>query len=94
MTREAMQRALDARVDALMELVSILIETETGSRERNYGYKTLTTALRAALAQPDDAAWHAEADRLKKCVDYATSGIEQEHFRRLLSQHLHAAMAP
>ncbi len=32
--------------------------------------------------------WHDEADRLKKCCDYATSGIERMKFATMLSAHL------
>jgi hypothetical protein len=50
-------------------------------------------ALRGQADDAKDAQWHAEADRLKKCFDYATSGMEQENFRRLLSAHLNKAAA-
>lgn len=34
-------------------------------------------------------AWHAEADRLRKCFEYAPSGMEQMQFQMKLSAHLH-----
>lgn len=40
------------------------------------------------------AAWHDKADQLKKCVDYATSGSEQIHFRQELATHLRLATPP
>jgi hypothetical protein len=52
----------------------------------------IRAALRTRLAQPEQESlketWHEKADRLKKCVDYATSGHEQFMFRQQLSAHL------
>lgn len=52
----------------------------------------LRASMGATPTPPED--WHAKADRLKKCVDYAPTAVSALEFRNQLHQHLSAGATP
>lgn len=89
-----LERLVDAYGRACVEHSHRASSISEEAKYRAYAALMDHARQRGSLAAPAGDEWNAEADRLKKCVDYATSGQEEYAFRAQLSVHLRQRVQP